>query len=372
MADYHYSFFVDSKTLIDLRTYTEREWKRLFDCILNNRAIEPNIDFSNSLYKTRLFEVYDLVCTYDLDPGPFQIALVQTLIEYYDKPAIHQKSLAIIQAVDYVQPSVFYEEMLLLVTSPANRHMLSVTTGEGFSLYFYLVNAIMKFDLKGDLYNFLMAQCESPHQPEFYQIVIRYLYIHNKGEWFNKFMTQMFTSLADDEVMRYVLLAIDEYSFYKPSLFLIFNWLFNHRKQLEAKNLNVFQKLSDSILDWLVNKERRLQQRGGYFPLFAFVSSNKNLNQLTYEVLNRVVLEVGMDNKSQLLYFLGMRNPMLRFEDRKVELTVKFPDGKSMLFMNSQIDQVISLFDGVSVVRKKREAQNLLPFTTDLLIASDI
>lgn len=368
MSNYRYS--LDKATLQQLQLYKTSDWKQIVNTVLSDMPIEANIDFSNSLKKTRLFELYDIINKYNLNSHYYEEAISHLLIECYNRRSSAERTYHLIQIVDYVQPSTFYPQLEMLLTSPRYDDMFSVQSPEGFSLSFHLLNALMVFDSSGSLFELLKTRQNENPPPEFYQLMIRYMYVHRKHDAFAEFMNDVFDRLTDPLIRQYVVMSIDEADFEKRSVAMVLNWLFPARKNLGKTNAALYGSLCQELLEWAVEEEERLRHHAAYHSLYAFLSS-KVPNTLTKDVFDEVLKETSVSNKFGLLYYLGKKNPETRMEDKNGLIRVILPDGDPYI-VTSMYNEEIDWFNrGVRYGIERDSREDSFGLSQDVLIKSE-
>ena len=309
MTSYKYSFPLSDETLGSIRSLDEEGWHRLFIGILKNRPVPYNIDFSEFQPATRLCELYDIVMTYHLDAGPYQIALTRLLSEYYGNEREVNITFSLISAVDYVKPSLHYNRLQQLATKPEYAPMIDAEGPDGYSIHFHLVNTLMTFDTDRKLLDFLFSLRHKEQRPEYYQVTIRYLYSYCGQPPFDLFMNAIILRLEDSRLREFVVRSFQEVVFYQQDFRLLYCWLFKEKERLSGKEQQpAFLLLSEDIMNWLHTSNEFLRDTKGYDELWAFLSTYfKGQFVFTPAMLEKLIRtdETEMYNKQELLPFLG-------------------------------------------------------------------
>jgi len=323
---FNYGYTIDSFTLNQLTQYSTEDWKKLGVSILNERAIDLNLDFSDSSVKTKLQEIYNIVITYNLNAQLFQSAVVQLFIEHYDKPNYAQKTFELINFIEYIQPSVYFEKVSSVLLSPPNLpYFLICYPKNGLPLGLYLANSLIRMDINGILYPFLYQTREFRKYPQFYQLMIRYIYSLDSLGLFKAFLSEIFEDLSDRQICFFVLEVIDEYSFFKNNLRLLFYWLFQENRSLKEKSSVLFTEFSTKLASWLLKKEKELSQKEYFIPSYALLSFYHDKMKINKDFFESLICAENIEEKSNFFKLLGEQNSQIKVIEEEASLFVYFP-----------------------------------------------
>jgi hypothetical protein len=359
MAKYEYEFKLQTITLEKLKSSNLRDWSTIIELILDEKPLPLNINFSSSRIEKKINEIYNIVIKYELDKTLFQQAVVEMLIEDYDKSSQEKfkvRNYHLIKVIDYIQPAKFFNQLEYLITNPVYKSIYEIYSPEGFPLPCHLLNALMFFDSQKSIFEFLKTKIQESHSPVYYQLIIRYLYMHKADEYFVLFMNENYLNLKLPDIKKYVLLAFNELSINKQSVVMIFNWIFPNHKNLEQRDKKLFEAFREDLLMWMIEREDRLKQTAAFYSLFVFLRSRLP-NQLSKDQFDSLLKETGINDRFRFMYFLGAHNSKLRVKDKKGDCKILFAkenpttteDDNSITYYVPQIflEEIFWLSDGI-------------------------
>lgn len=262
MLEYNYPYPVDDNTQKLLSELDDTAWIEVFKRVLDEKSIDFNIEFNEFEPKARLCTLYAVLLTKNITTDKYQEALINLTYEIYLVPEKSDTSFILIQVIDYVRPAKHFQRLALLVTNPAYEYMIAVKAPNGLLLHLFLVNAIMHFDVKFTIYNYLKTLSKSirKYPPEYHQVYFRYIYTYCDETEFINYLNESFLLFENKKISHIVKLTLKEYVFIKRSFRLIYLWLSENTHYLVRLNQNEFNYLIDFFAEWFEQNEKKLAE----------------------------------------------------------------------------------------------------------------
>lgn len=292
-----YEYLIDEETIKRFRDFQPTDWNIIIQSVIKFQPLYYNIDFTSDDPYLRICDLYHIIETYNLDKKIFQAALIEILLEYYEKKYFEIITI-IIDSIEYIKPSIFLPKLINIITSIGD-----LESSEKFLVKLKLINAILFFDSNKLLLPYLKGLLISERIPEYYQIIVRYGYINCNQMEFNYLMNSIFEIIISNErVKSLVFNTLDEYVYYNFSFSKIYLWLYEYHNSLKGIN--------NLIPDFISLIEDDYDDRSNFqycFLLNTLLSLHNAIPEIADETLLKLFTFQPLE-VSNIINYIGVNN----------------------------------------------------------------
>jgi hypothetical protein len=317
-----------------MQQWDATEWTEILRKLLDHQPIPYNIDFGEPLGHLRILEINAALQKYMVDNSRIVEAAYRLFHQFIRDPHRAQWAYALVELFDVIKPALYFDRLTsLLISSEYNRFFDAVPPVGEFHLRYRLINAIMVLDTGFVLLDHLLSKADKIQPPEYYQVMIRYLYASHRKSYLNQFMNNVFKLDLPHKSLLFLMRGFQECVYTPGDFEMLYTWISSdilhfhkQRRTLPANRLAFIH----GLIIWIEADLKILSKYQNFVPTKAILSPYNKAGH--FNLSNNLLSEIltydkyRLKNKYELCEFIGNQNPRMHIAEIQ-----RYSDGSAII-----------------------------------------